>query len=215
MHRIIAASFEQALKAWQQDNGDETLRLNYDLTPGSLVFDLGGYKGRWTRAIFNRYGCNVYVFEPVPQFFQQLVKEFQDKPKIKLFPCGLANETKACSIGLAQDGSSLYKESASTVDTYLIKAADFIRLYGIIEIDLIKINIEGGEYDLLEHLLDSGLITLVRNLQVQFHQCAGIPNAQERMQAIQAQLVKTHEITYQYYPFVWENWQRRNERAKV
>lgn len=215
MRRIIAASFEQALKAWQQDNGDETLRLNYDLTPGSLVFDLGGFKGQWTRAIFSRYGCNVCVFEPVPQFFQQLVAEFQDRPKIKLFPCGLARETKTCRIGLDQDGSSIYKDNGTQEDIYLIKAADFLKLYGITQIDLMKVNIEGGEYDLLEHLVDSGLITLVRNLQVQFHQCSAIPNVQERMQAIQAQLSKTHELTYQYYPFVWENWQRRSEGAEM
>jgi len=30
---------------WFAVNGDQTLRLNYDLDANSLVFDLGGYKG--------------------------------------------------------------------------------------------------------------------------------------------------------------------------
>ena len=36
-------------------------------------------------------------------------------------------------------------------------------------IDLIKINIEGGEYDLLPAIIDSGLIKRIKYIQVQFH----------------------------------------------
>ena len=69
-----------------------------------------------------------------------------------------------------------------------------------------KINIEGGEYDLLEHFLESGFIKNINNIQIQFHDF--IPNAEERMKKIQYELEKTHSLTYQY-PFVWENWQRK------
>ena len=50
---------------WVRDNGDHTLRLDYDLNEDSIVFDVGGYRGDFTSAIFNKYNCNVYVFEPV------------------------------------------------------------------------------------------------------------------------------------------------------
>ena len=69
---------------------------------------------------------------------------------------------------------------------------------------MIKINIEGGEYEVLEALLESGMISIFKNLQIQFHDFI-IDNASERMENIQVQLAKTHKITYQY-KFVWENW---------
>ncbi len=38
---------------WRKANGDGTLRLNYPLTPDSVVFDLGGYVGDWAQQIHN------------------------------------------------------------------------------------------------------------------------------------------------------------------
>ena len=66
-----------------------------------------------------------------------------------------------------------------------------------------KINIEGGEYELLEYLLDTGLATQIINYQVQFHDF--VPDAEARMTAIRERLSQTHTLTYQY-EFVWGNW---------
>ena len=72
---------------------------------------------------------------------------------------------------------------------------------------MIKVNIEGGEYDLLEFLIDSNYIEIIDNIQVQFHDF--IPDAEERMKNIHKKLEKTHFLTWQY-PFVWENWQLKS-----
>ena len=69
-----------------------------------------------------------------------------------------------------------------------------------------KINIEGGEYEVLPRLIDSGLIEEIDEVQVQFHDV--VPNAKQRMNEILADLALSHEPTYRY-PFVWENWRRR------
>lgn len=72
-------------------------------------------------------------------------------------------------------------------------------------VDLIKINIEGGEYDLLEHLLSSGMVKRFKNIQVQFHEDV-IPKAEARMRKIHDELSKTHRVTFQKI-FIWENWE--------
>ena len=59
---------------------------------------------------------------------------------------------------------------------------------------------------MLEHLIESGWILKIRDLQVQFHDF--VPDAEKRMTAIQDQMRKTHELTYQF-PFIWENWRRK------
>ena len=76
--------------------------------------------------------------------------------------------------------------------------------HNIKKIDLITINIEGSEYDLLEHLIETGFVKNIGNIQIQFHNF--VPNATERMHSIQNNLAKTHKLTYQS-EFVWENWQ--------
>ena len=69
-----------------------------------------------------------------------------------------------------------------------------------------EVSIEGGEYELLDHLIETGYVSSIENIQVQFHDF--IPQAEDKMKKIQAHLRQTHVLTYQY-PFVWENWRRK------
>ncbi len=60
---------------WFRDNGDKTLRLNYDLNQNSVVIDLGGYEGQWSSDLFSKYCCNIYIFEP----YQEYVSKIKDR----------------------------------------------------------------------------------------------------------------------------------------
>jgi FkbM family methyltransferase len=193
---------------WFRDKGDKTLRLNYDLNDKSIVFDLGGYEGQWTSDIFSMYCCYIHVFEPVEKFATHIEKRFSKNTKIFVHKFGLSSLKQRMPISLDADSSSTFKSKDSTEEIYLIKAIDFIKDHKIEHIDLMKINIEGGEYDLLEHLLDSGFIQNIYNIQVQFHDF--MPDAEQRMKKVQQDLSETHSLTY-HYPFVWENWQIKND----
>jgi FkbM family methyltransferase len=201
--RFYRSEQQRRVIPWFRDKGDETLRLDYDLNEKSIVFDVGGYEGRWASEIFSRYACSVYVFEPVPQFAAKIANRFAKNSKVKVFDFGLADKTRATQIAVDRDASSVFRETESMEEIRLVRACDFINSNDISNIDLMKINIEGEEYDLLDHLLDSGLTERITNIQVQFHDF--VPNAEERMNKIQKRLSKTHSLTYQY-PFVWENW---------
>jgi hypothetical protein len=72
-----------------------------------------------------------------------------------------------------------------------------------------KINIEGGEYDLLDAMLSAGLADRVEAFQIQFHDF--VDRADERMADIQRRLSVTHRAAYQF-PYVWESWLRRDDR---
>ena len=189
-----------------KDNGDKTHRLFYNLDEGSLVFDLGGYEGQWSSDIFAMYGCTIHVFEPVPQYADIIARRFSQNTKVHLHRFGLSNETRSSLISLEGDKSSIFR--IGTLEIRLIKASSFLDENLIRKIDLMKINIEGAEYDLLEHLVSSGWIEKIGNLQVQFHDFA--PNAHERMKTIQRNLSRTHFLTYEY-PFVWENWKIKGD----
>ncbi len=193
---------------WFRNNGDKTLRLDYDLNNDSIVFDLGGYEGQWASDIFSMYSCYIHVFEPVEKFATKIEKRFSKNNRIFVHKFGLSNMNQKIQIFVDADRSSIFQTKNSGEDIHLIKAIDFIKEYKIGNINLIKINIEGGEYDFLEHLLASGFIENIYNIQVQFHDF--VPNAEQRMNKIQQNLSKTHFLTYQY-PFVWENWQIKND----
>lgn len=191
-------------KPWFEANGDQTLRLDYDLNENSIVFDLGGYKGKFTYEIYERYGCTIYVFEPILEFYTIINSRFSDFPKIYPFHFGLGGKNESMKISLTDNSSSVFIESDQSELIQIKSIIDFVKEKNITKVDLIKINIEGGEYEVLESLIENNLITIFDNIQVQFHDFI-LDNAQERMNKIQDKLAKTHELTYQF-EFVWENW---------
>lgn len=195
----------ERVKPWFAVKGDETLRLNYDLNENSLVFDIGGYKGEFAGDIFCKYNSSIFVFEPVNSFFQIIQNKFVKNPKVKVFNFGLAGRYEQLQISMSDNASSVFLKTEDSETIQLKSIVHFIQENNIQFVDLIKINIEGGEYELLESLIENNLITVFKNIQVQFHDFL-LEDGKERMNKIQESLSKTHEITYQY-EFVWENWQ--------
>lgn len=197
--------FTQALNQWHSDRGDETLRVDYPLSDSSIVFDLGGYRGRWAQQIWDRYQCHIYIFEPVPPYYRSIGERFIGRDKVHIYNFGLAESTRTDRIYLREEGSSLYGTGAQSLEIHLMDMAEFLRTIKIAHIDLMKINIEGAEYDLLDAMLSAGLVEICTNLQIQFHRF--VPDAVSRRNAIRQELARTHCLTYDY-PFIWENWKR-------
>ncbi|MCF6129914.1 FkbM family methyltransferase [Flavobacterium sp. AS60] len=194
----------QRVQPWVTVKGDRTLRLDYDLDADSVVFDVGGYKGEFAADMVEKYNPTIYVFEPIKDFFEIIKGKFSDNKKVKAFNYGLSGKDEEMNISLSDNSSSVFLETENFETIQLKSIVNFIKSNNITQIDLIKINIEGGEYELLESLIENNCITYFKNIQVQFHDFL-FDNAKERMNKIQESLSKTHELTYQY-EFVWENW---------
>lgn len=203
--RIYQLPAEKRTIPWFDANGDKTLRLTYDLCEDSTVFDLGGYEGQWASDIYAMYRCSIYVFEPVEEFAKKIQKRFERNDNIHVHQIGLSGVGRSTRVYLNRDSTSAFKQTPQCREINLVRADDFLVTHKIDKIDLMKINIEGGEYDLLDHLLETGWIKRIRDIQVQFHDF--VPDAEPRMKRIQIGLSRTHTLTYQY-PFVWENWRK-------
>jgi FkbM family methyltransferase len=194
------------VKRWYADGGDYRFRFDYPLQPDSVVFDLGGYEGQWASDLYSRQRCRVLIFEPVKRFADQIVERFRKNPDIAVYHYGLGATSRTETIGVCGASSSAYKRKTETELIRIIDAKDWFEQNAIGQVALMKINIEGGEFELLERLIGTGLIDNIENIQVQFHNFT--PDASTRMASIQQDLAKTHSPTYQYR-FVWENWQKR------
>lgn len=199
---------KERCKPWFKIKGDKTLRLNYNLSESSIVLDLGGYKGDFAQEIYNRYNSEIHIFEPVSSFFSIIENRFKNNSKIKAYPFGLSDVNKELYISNSADASSVFLNSDSGEKITLKSIIDFLDNNKINSVDLIKINTEGGEYEVLESLIKSNKISIFKNLQIQFHDFI-IENAKQRMENIQMELAKTHEITYKC-EFVWENWKLKS-----
>jgi len=193
---------------WFRDGSENTLRTKYLLDENSVVFDLGGYMGQWAGEIFNKYKCNIHVFEPIFNFYTH-IKNNLVNDKIIVEHVGLSNKNYNEVIYIANDSSSIYQNKNNKSENIkMINICDYMNGNNIQKIDLIKINVEGEEYNILEELLSNDKIKNIGDIQIQFHDI--FPDSIERRIKIREELSKTHEETY-CFDFVWENWKNKIE----
>ena len=196
---------EKEVLRWLSDGGDEKFRYDYNIGSDSLVIDLGGYKGQWASDIYARFNCRILIFEPVKKFYGQIVTRFKMNQKVEVFCLALGANRREETLSLCEDGSSVFTKSGPQETIQFEDVAHFFKQKDIEQVDLLKINIEGGEYELLPRLFATGLINRIKHLQIQFHDIG--PDSKEHLKNICAQLAKTHRPRYQY-KFVWEAWDR-------
>jgi hypothetical protein len=190
---------EDSQSIWQSQNL-EHLRYEYDLKPDDVVIDLGAYRGEWANEIHARYGCPVIAVEPtdaIDGYDGEIIKQAAGTEK------GIA------IFGGAYYYTSQYEPGAVPYETFDINTL----LDRFADIGLLKINIEGVEYALLQHIIDHNYHQRIRNLQVQFHLIEGQP-WQAWYDGIAGLLERTHFTTYRY-PFCWENWERREAMVEL
>jgi len=190
---------------WMLRKGDDKISLEYPLDEDSVVFDIGAYEGNFTQKVVDKFNCNVYAFEPLPEMYEYLNKKFKKNKKVKIYSFGLLDETKNANISSYDAGSSLFTrtEAVPNKKIELREFKCFVTDNNITNIDYVYMNIEGSEYKLLNHIIDTGYIHNIQNLQIQFHNY--LPNAKKERNKIRTNLKKTHICIFNY-PFIWEGW---------
>lgn len=204
--RVFPSRQDQELGRWYSDLQKDQVDMGYPLNSDSIVVDLGGFDGQWASDIFSKYQSNIFIFEAVPEFAKKTQERFALNSKIRVLPVALGGKDESKRISIQGVGSSLFRSSDSGV---LIEVADAARLFelcgGIGRIDLMKMNIEGGEYDVFPRLFSSGLIQSIDQLQIQFHNLDS--QSTTLVKEIHDELLKTHSPVW-HYEWVWERWKR-------
>lgn len=199
---------DKALVRFRRAGGDK-IRFEYDIKDEDIVFDLGGYKGDWAAKLPNQ-NCQVHIFEPVKKFSDDCAERFKGKENFHCYSFGLDATTHKADISHEADGSSQYHSKGETEVAEFVSIEDFMSEHGIDHVKLVKMNIEGGEYDILEQLIKSGKIRCFENIQVQFHDIPEI-DSERRMKNIWHELEKTHKLTWAYRPYIHENWELKKQ----
>ena len=182
------------------DAGRYMITDGYNLNPDSLVMDVGGYKGDFTDYILRRYNSHVNVYEPVKAFYKELILRFKNR-KVKIFNYGLEGHSYAGPISRFEEASSMFYTSFDRKDEK-VEIQDVVNeING--PVDLLALNCEGGEYGILERLIQTDQIVNVKNILVQFHPF--IADCQCRRHTIRETLKRTHKEKYSY-DFCWEAW---------
>lgn len=201
--KSLDATLEEMVQRdyWDRYSDGEDTKA-YDLGPDSVVLDIGGYRGAWTTEMVARYNPNMYVFEPCKEFYDECAIRFARNEKVHLFNIGLSNrDDQVTLLGHAASKSAFCPDAGSSE---VVNVGDATMALGAFErVDLMSLNCEGAEFEILPTLIETGQITKVRNLQVQFHRF--YPGADVVRESIRVELAKTHVEMFNH-PWVWESW---------
>jgi len=197
---------------WDAKCATESLYYTHDLTPESIVFDIGGYKGEWSEIIARTYNPHIFIFEPVKEFSEFLTSKFAGNKKIRVLPYALGKRRQIAPLYRDGAGSSFFR---TTPAVELVEVRDIptavcevlgVESVGYARVDFVSINIEGAEYDLFDSIFDNALAYRFREIMVQFHPLW--PDCYDRWKHVRDSLTATHEEVWGY-PFVWEKWRAR------
>lgn len=190
-------------------NGGNELLYDVPVGAGGLVIDAGGYKGEWSATMLARYGCRSEIFEPFPVYANFCAHLFSRNALVRVHAAALGGSSRIAKFSFADNGTSEFITTGSVdaVDAPVVDVAQFFDQLGNEQVACLKLNIEGGEYEVMERLLDTSQINRCDSLLIQFHpQPAGW---EARLKSIQARLQITHVREWSY-PMVWEKWVKRD-----
>lgn len=139
-----------------------------------IVFDVGAHIGDYTKKILNKIpNARIYAFEPNPSTFNILKRRIKNKNFLpvnlgigrknyntKIYDYSLGKGSLHASIyrGVFQD---IYNKKATAIRVKIVSLDHFCKKNKINHINLLKLDIEGGEYEALK-----GAKKLIQNKKI-------------------------------------------------
>jgi FkbM family methyltransferase len=197
-----------------RQGGNALLVSDLPIGAEDLVIDAGGYQGAWSCDILSRYGSRVIIFEPLPTQADFLQHLFQYNNRVEVIEAAVGNRDGEDSLSLQSDASTRFadRDATASVTVRVLDIANFLSARGISEVGCTKLNIEGSEYEVLERLIETGLIRNIRSLLIQFHRVDA--SSAERRSKIRDALRRNHICDFEF-PFVWERWTRVRQNGPL
>ena len=188
-----------------------------DINEGDVVFDCGAYVGDITE-FFRKKGATVYAFEPEAVLVKILEERFKDNNNVIVINKGAYDSDAKLKFYLNRnykkegtkflEGTSTFEGKINVgkdyVEAEVIDLANFIKNLGK-KVKLLKLNVEGCEYRILDKLIDSKVIYDIERVVVAFHS-KKIPSLLRDHKALKRKVIK-HKL---YNTIIYWEWWANN-----
>jgi FkbM family methyltransferase len=145
------------------------------ITPNSVVYSFGiGQDISFDKSLIDNYNCKVFGFDPTPKSIEW-VKNQGEIAGFNFIPVGISDKTGELEFFLPQNDKHV---SGSLVDNTVTNSENTIKVpvkdlktiaeeLGHQSIDVLKMDIEGAEYDVIPSILNSGIN--IKQILIEFH----------------------------------------------
>jgi FkbM family methyltransferase len=174
--------------------GETVNECHWTFCPNGLGKDSIIYSGgvgndiTFEHALVKRFGCNIVMLDPSPTGIETMSKAENKLPQFRFCAVALAGHRGALAFAppINPEEGSWYTPTgtAGALEVPCTDLTSLLRENGHDRIDLLKIDIEGSEYEVIDDILDHRIP--VRQICVEFHH-SNLPGIR-RGQTIRAML---------------------------
>ncbi|NDB27969.1 FkbM family methyltransferase [archaeon] len=175
--------FDRTFWNYQEFFIHKTLETNFpslDLSKLTTVFDLGANNGLFIQKMLSYNVKNIHAFEPNPNALINLYDRYENNNNVKIINKAVSNKSDKLVFHYHPENSTISSFDKNHLIPHLpskelmeiqvdtIRLDDYCNINSINNIDLLKIDVEGAEYDILENL-DDAFYKKVKNVLIEFH----------------------------------------------
>lgn len=157
---LLPTKYQVPIKYWygwaRQSLEPEMKLLSLVVKSNDLVIDIGGNRGIYTYQLW-RHGAKVEVFEPNPPCYSVLAAWALGKPNVNVHSVALSNRMGSANLHIPVDVSGVEHDASASIEhidfaqardqLVLLETLDKYQFEGV---GLIKIDVEGHEYSVIE-----------------------------------------------------------------
>jgi len=173
--------------------GDTSYGVQWTIAPKfldakSVIYSGGvGEDISFEHALVKRFGCKIYLYDPSPTGVKTMARSENQIPQLHYSQCGIAGRDGTLKMAPPQPGDiswSAQTDSSATLEVPCRRIQTLMQQNGHSHIDLLKLDIEGCEYEVIDEILKRRIP--VRQLCADFDY--GYVQGVRRSQAIGAML---------------------------
>ena len=146
---------------------------DFEIKNGDIIIDIGSHIGLFS--LYASQKCKegkIFSFEPVKSNYNIFLKNIEKNnlKNIFSFNTAVAKETGLVKINLHEDesGHSLFKTGGESITVESISLKEIIEKNSIEKCDLIKMDCEGGEYEIIDSIPDK-YIKKINKFIIEYH----------------------------------------------
>ncbi len=177
------------------------------LSENSVCYLAGlGEDASFDLSLIERFGCTVHAFDPVPEAAQYAAQVSAREPRFQFEPVGLWSSDGTLRFydnaepGFVSRSATNMHSTAAFAEAHVRSVDSLMTEFGHARIDLLKLSVEGSEYELVDDLLDKRLPVSV--LCVEFAQPAPLPPILRRVRALERNGYRLVNLSLP--PFNWK-----------
>lgn len=152
----------------------EKIYDRFDMDNLNTVIDIGANVGIFSNYISTRNAKVIHAIEPTQRALDELKKQFYYYNSVKSHKIGIGPRNEKLTIYTDNDNTTIsnfnYKTSGNCTEEVVdvLTLPTFYEMQGLTSVDLVKIDIEGMEYDLINSLSDADILRCSRYL-IEYH----------------------------------------------